>query len=63
MLQPIDDLGPRRVVAYSLGNFVWAAGSAASSATGILELQLSQRGVESYRLRRATIVNTRPHLD
>jgi poly-gamma-glutamate capsule biosynthesis protein CapA/YwtB (metallophosphatase superfamily) len=63
VLQPIDGLGPRRVVAYSLGNFVWAAGSAASAATGILEVQLSQRGVESYRLRRATIVNTRPQLD
>jgi poly-gamma-glutamate synthesis protein (capsule biosynthesis protein) len=63
VLQPIDGLGPRRVVAYSLGNFVWAAGSAASAATGILELQLSQRGVEATRLRRATIVNTRPQLD
>jgi poly-gamma-glutamate synthesis protein (capsule biosynthesis protein) len=62
VLQPMDGLGPRRMVAYSLGNFVWAAGSAASSATGILELQLSQRGVESYRLRRAMIVNTRPQL-
>jgi poly-gamma-glutamate capsule biosynthesis protein CapA/YwtB (metallophosphatase superfamily) len=63
VLQPIDGLGPRRMVAYSLGNFVWAAGSAASAATGILELGLSQRGVESTRLRRATIVNTRPQLD
>lgn len=62
VLQPIDRLGPRRMVAYSLGNFVWAAGSAASAATGILEVRLSGRGVESYRLRRATIVNTRPQL-
>jgi poly-gamma-glutamate synthesis protein (capsule biosynthesis protein) len=62
VLQPIDGLGPRRMVAYSLGNFVWAAGSAASAATGILEVKLSQRGVESYRLRHATIVNTRPQL-
>ena len=63
VLQPIRDLGPRRVVAYSLGNFVWAAGSPASAATGILEVRLSARGVESHRLRRATIVNTRPQLD
>jgi len=63
VLQPIEGLGERRIVAYSLGNFVWAAGSALSSKTGILELDLSARGVESWRLRRATIVNTRPQLD
>ncbi len=63
VLQPIRGLGPHRMVAYSLGNFVWAAGSPASAATGILEVELSARGVEAYRLRRATIVNTRPQLD
>jgi poly-gamma-glutamate capsule biosynthesis protein CapA/YwtB (metallophosphatase superfamily) len=63
VLQPIRRLGAHGMVAYSLGNFVWSAGSAASAATGILEVDLSARGVESYRLRRATIVNTRPQLD
>ena len=59
VLQPIRRTG-RRVVAYSLGNFVWAAGGAASSSTGILHLRLSTRGVEGSRLQRARIVNTRP---
>lgn len=62
VLQPIRRMGARGVVAYSLGNFVWAAGSPQSSATGILELRLSGRGVEGYRLRRATIRRTRPEL-
>jgi poly-gamma-glutamate capsule biosynthesis protein CapA/YwtB (metallophosphatase superfamily) len=52
----------RRVVAYSLGNFVWAAGSPFTSRTGILRLRLSARGVEGARLRRAYISNTRPAL-
>jgi poly-gamma-glutamate synthesis protein (capsule biosynthesis protein) len=63
VLQPIRRIGTHGLVAYSLGNFVWSAGSAASAATGILEVDLSARGVEAYRLRRATIVNTRPQLD
>jgi len=60
VLQPIRRAGARRVVAYSLGNFVWAAGSAAASRTGILRLRLSARGVEGVRLRPARIVATRP---
>ena len=35
----------RRVVAYSLGNFVWSAGSGFTASTGILKLSLSARGV------------------
>ena len=35
VLQPIRRVGTRKVVAHSLGNFVWAAGSAAASRTGI----------------------------
>jgi len=62
VLQPIRRMGAHGVVAYSLGNFVWAAGSAQSSATGILEVRLSGRGVEGWRLRRATIHQTRPVL-
>jgi Bacterial capsule synthesis protein PGA_cap len=52
----------RRVVAYSLGNFVWSAGSGITSRTGILRLRLSTRGVEAAHLRRATIRGSRPVL-
>ena len=64
VLQPIRRTGPgrRRLVAYSLGNFVWSAGSAASSSTGILRVQLSGRGVEGHRFLPARIEGTRPRL-
>ncbi len=62
VLQPIRRPSRRTLIAYSLGNFVWAAGSAASSATGILRVKLSSRGVEGSRLLRARIVGTRPRL-
>jgi poly-gamma-glutamate capsule biosynthesis protein CapA/YwtB (metallophosphatase superfamily) len=64
VLQPIRRLGAgrRRLVAYSLGNFVWSASSAASSRTGILRVQLSGRGVEGARLLPARIEGTRPRL-
>ena len=61
VLQPIERRG-RRVVAYSLGNFVWSAGSALTSRTGILRLRLSRRGVEGLRFVRARISNTRPRI-
>jgi poly-gamma-glutamate synthesis protein (capsule biosynthesis protein) len=61
VLQPITRRA-RRIVAYSLGNFVWSAGSAATSSTGILRLALSARGVERSRLLRARIHNTQPRL-
>ena len=65
VLQPIRRIGGRtgrRLVAYSLGNFVWSASSAASSRTGILRLALSARGVEAARLLPAVIESTRPRL-
>jgi poly-gamma-glutamate synthesis protein (capsule biosynthesis protein) len=62
VLQPVRRAGARQVVAYSLGNFVWSAGSAATSRTGILRLALSARGVEAARLRPARIVRTTPVL-
>lgn len=61
VLQPIVRPRARRVVAYSLGNFVWSAGSGFTARTGILVLSLSGRGVEHSRFRHATIFNTRPH--
>ena len=64
VLQPIRRAGKgrRQLVAYSLGNFVWAASSAASSSTGILRVKLSGRGVEGAKLLRARIEGTRPRL-
>ena len=61
VLQPVLRRG-RRVVAYSLGNFVWSAGSEPTSRTGILRLRLSSRGVEGARFLRARIALTRPTL-
>ena len=63
VLQPIRRVGARKVVAYSLGNFVWAAGSAAASRTGILRLRLSARGVEGARLRAGADRRDSAHAD
>ena len=62
VLQPIRPAGRRRLVAYSLGNFVFGAGSPGTASTGILQLKLSTRGIERSRLRRAVIEATRPRL-
>jgi poly-gamma-glutamate capsule biosynthesis protein CapA/YwtB (metallophosphatase superfamily) len=64
VLQPIRRTGPgrRRLVAYSLGNFVWSAGAPLTSSTGILRVSLSGRGVEGGVLLPARIEHTRPRL-
>jgi poly-gamma-glutamate synthesis protein (capsule biosynthesis protein) len=62
VLQPIRNVGPRRLIAYSLGNFVFGAGSPGTTSTGILQLDLSTRGIEDSRFRRARIEATRPVL-
>jgi len=62
VLQPIRSGGPRKVIAYSLGNFIFGASSAGTTRTGILELRLTTRGVIGRRFRHATIVGTRPVL-
>jgi poly-gamma-glutamate synthesis protein (capsule biosynthesis protein) len=62
VLQPIRRAGPRRLVAYSLGNFVFGAHSPGTADSGILELELSARGVERFRFPRARIVAGRPVL-
>jgi hypothetical protein len=62
ILQPVVRATHRRVIAYSLGNFVFQPRNAIAARTGILELSLSTRGVERVHLRRATIVRTRPRL-
>jgi hypothetical protein len=61
VLQAVRQHG-RRLVAYSLGNFVWSASGGISSRTGILEVRLSARGVERARLLRARIEGSRPRL-
>jgi poly-gamma-glutamate capsule biosynthesis protein CapA/YwtB (metallophosphatase superfamily) len=61
VLQPIRRIG-HRLVAYSLGNFVFAAASPTTTRTGILRLRLSARGVEGNRLAPAVIEGTRPRL-
>jgi hypothetical protein len=62
VLQPIRRVGKRRVVAYSLGNFVWSAGSQPTSRTGILKLRLSSQGVVGVRFLRAVIIDSQPRL-
>lgn len=63
VLQPIRRVGRRRLVAYSLGNFVFGASSPLTARTGILRLKLSAGGVEGHRLVPATIHASRPTLD
>jgi poly-gamma-glutamate capsule biosynthesis protein CapA/YwtB (metallophosphatase superfamily) len=63
VLQPIRRVGPRRLVAYSLGNFVFGASSPGTTRTGILRVKLSARGVAGYRLQPATISAARPTLN
>jgi poly-gamma-glutamate capsule biosynthesis protein CapA/YwtB (metallophosphatase superfamily) len=62
VLQPIEQRGRHRLVAYSLGNFVFSASSPATVRTGILRLKLSARGVEGHRLVPAQIAASRPAL-
>ena len=61
VLQPIRRYG-RRLVAYSLGNFVFSSGSRATARSGILALRLSGRGVMGARLLPVRIAGTRPRL-
>jgi hypothetical protein len=61
VLQPIRRRG-RKLVAFSLGNFVFGAASPVTTRTGILRLRLSARGVEGSRFLGARIEGTRPRL-
>jgi poly-gamma-glutamate capsule biosynthesis protein CapA/YwtB (metallophosphatase superfamily) len=61
VLQPIRRTG-NRLVAYSLGNFVFGAASSVTARTGILRLKLSAGGIEGARLAPAVIEGTRPRL-
>src|SRR5262245_18484506 len=62
VLQPVTREG-RRLVAWSLGNFVFPSGAPQTRSTGVLLASLDARGVTGYRLARATIHGFRPVLD
>jgi poly-gamma-glutamate synthesis protein (capsule biosynthesis protein) len=62
VLQPVTRQG-RKLVAWSLGNFVFPSGRPQTRSTGILVAALDSRGVKSFRLARATIEGFRPVLD
>jgi poly-gamma-glutamate capsule biosynthesis protein CapA/YwtB (metallophosphatase superfamily) len=61
VLQPVRRSGGR-LIAYSLGNFVFAAVSPGTTRTAILRVQLGRRRVVGARLLRATIHQSRPIL-
>jgi Bacterial capsule synthesis protein PGA_cap len=63
VLQPIVRRGRRRLIAYSLGNFVFSANSPGTERTGILQLRLAAGRVARAHLRRATIRASRPILN
>lgn len=54
VLQPIEPRR-RRLVAWSLGNFVFGANTPGTESTGILRLRMGQGGLRHYSFRRARI--------
>ena len=61
VLQPIARFR-RKLVAWSLGNFVFGAHSPGTERTGILRIALTRRGVAGYSFRRARIDGIQPRL-
>lgn len=55
VLQPIEQPRPRRLVAWSLGNFVFGANTPGTERTGVLRVRLGRRGGLLYGFRRARI--------
>jgi Bacterial capsule synthesis protein PGA_cap len=55
ILQPIEQLRRRRLVAWSLGNFVFGANSSGTQRTGILRVAVGHRVPLRYRFRQARI--------
>jgi hypothetical protein len=55
VLQPIEQPRRRRLVAWSLGNFVFGANTAGTERTGILRMRVGHAGILGYGLRRARI--------
>jgi poly-gamma-glutamate capsule biosynthesis protein CapA/YwtB (metallophosphatase superfamily) len=63
VLQPVVRPSPRLLVAFSLGNFVFPAGSPGTQRTGVLEVDLASDGVRGFRMEPATIVGGQPRLN
>ena len=62
VLQPVQR-GGRKLVAWSLGNFVFGAHSAGTTSTGVLLTRLNAHGVSQAQLVPARIAGVRPALD
>ena len=62
VLQPVQR-GGRKLVAWSLGNFVFGAHSAGTTSTGVLLARLNAHGVSQAQLVPARIAGVRPALD
>jgi poly-gamma-glutamate synthesis protein (capsule biosynthesis protein) len=62
VLQPVERPDRFRLVAWSLGNFVFAANSPGTTSTGILLVHLALDGVRGARLVPARIEGVRPSL-
>jgi poly-gamma-glutamate capsule biosynthesis protein CapA/YwtB (metallophosphatase superfamily) len=62
VLQPVERPDRFRLVAWSLGNFIFAANSPGTTSTGILLVHLALDGVRGARLVRARIEGARPSL-
>jgi Bacterial capsule synthesis protein PGA_cap len=58
VLQPIERPRLRRIVAWSLGNFVFGANTLGTESTGILRIRLGRGGVLGHSFRRARIGGT-----
>jgi len=63
VLQPIVRPARRSLVAWSLGNFVFAPNSPGTDRTGILHVDLAADGVRTHRLQRARIVGVQPRFE
>ena len=62
VLQPIVQPARRRLVAWSLGNFVFPPHSPGTEHTGVLLVSLDAGGVRGYSFRPAEIVGVQPRL-
>jgi poly-gamma-glutamate capsule biosynthesis protein CapA/YwtB (metallophosphatase superfamily) len=62
VLQPVERPDRFRLVAWSLGNFVFAANSPGTTSTGILLVHLALDGVRGARLVPVRIEGVRPSL-
>lgn len=60
VLQPVRTRSGGRLVAYSLGNFVFDPGSAVARRSAALAIDLGRDGVRAYHLRRVRIVGSQP---